>query len=249
MIERRVGEAGRSALPLIVAGALMMMAPVSDVAGKQKPPRRGSELNERVVNGQGSIRLVGEIWVDNWFALHVNGAKIIEDSVPITTERSFNAERVTFSTDLPAAIAFEFRDFMENATGLEYIGTGRQQMGDGGAIAQFHDANGGDLVAVTNADWRCLVVQHAPRDAACARQRDPQVGAGPCAETVNPVPAGWTLPTFDDRNWPKATIHSAASVRPKGGYDRVRWSPAAKIIWGPDLERDNVVLCRVTLGR
>jgi len=33
-----------------------------------------------------------EIWVDNWFALYINGKKVGEDSVPITTERSFNSE-------------------------------------------------------------------------------------------------------------------------------------------------------------
>jgi hypothetical protein len=200
-------------------------------------------------NTAGSKKISGEIWVDNWFALYVNGSKLIEDSVPITTERSFNAERVSFSADLPMTLAFEFRDFMENATGLEYIGTGRQQMGDGGAIAQFRDATSGKTVAVTNADWRCLVVQHAPASGACARERDPQIDRGACARKVTPVPDGWASPGFDDSGWTRASIHSASSVRPKGGYDGISWNRAAKIIWGPDLERDNIVLCRVTVRK
>ena len=77
------------------------------------------------------------MWVDNWFRLFANGAPLLEDSVAYRTERSFNAERFTFNADLPLTLAFEFRDFMQNETGLEYIGTRRQQLGDGGAIAQF----------------------------------------------------------------------------------------------------------------
>ena len=91
------------------------------------------------------------MWVDNWFKLYVNGALLIEDSVSIETERSFNAERFEFDSDLPMTLAFEFRDFMENDTGLEYIGTRRQQMGDGGAIAQFHERDSGKLLAASGA--------------------------------------------------------------------------------------------------
>ena len=33
-----------------------------------------------------------EVWADNWAAVYANGELVGEDSVPITTERSFNAE-------------------------------------------------------------------------------------------------------------------------------------------------------------
>ena len=36
-----------------------------------------------------------QVWADNWFALYVNGELVGEDSVSITTERSFNAETIT----------------------------------------------------------------------------------------------------------------------------------------------------------
>lgn len=239
-------DRGILVLAALFAGAIVTACSPPATA-ENKPPRGEAKINETVVSSDGSVKLVGEVWVDNWFTLYVGGTKLIEDSVPITTERSFNAERVTFSTNLPTVIAFELRDFMENETGLEYIGTNRQQLGDGGAIAQFRDAGSGDLVAVTDADWRCLVVQHAPAELTCARERNPSVDISACAPTIRSIPKGWTLPIFDDRNWPKATVHSASAVNPKGGYDRVTWDPAARFIWGPDLERDNVVLCRVTI--
>ena len=68
---------------------------------------------------------LAEVWADNWFALYVNGKKVGQDSVPITTERSFNAERITFTATYPLTIAIMGKDFKENDSGLEYIGTDR----------------------------------------------------------------------------------------------------------------------------
>ncbi|WP_205470544.1 hypothetical protein [Breoghania sp. L-A4] len=195
-----------------------------------------------------SVTLSGEVWVDNWFQFYANGKKVAQDSVSIRTERSFNAERFTFKTKLPVTLAFEFRDFMQNETGLEYIGTRRQQMGDGGAIAQFTDTKTGKVMAVTNSSWRCLTVQHAPVDKSCARERNPTVNKGACKQKVVSRPSNWTAPGFDDSRWRKASTHSKSSVSPKDGYNRIRWSRSAKFIWGPDLERDNIVLCRLTVG-
>lgn len=93
------------------------------------------DVNQSQINSAGGTAIIGEIWVDNWFALSVNGVKLMEDSTAYHTERSFNAERVQFNADFPMTITFEFRDSMENDTGLEYIGSNRQQIGDAGAIA------------------------------------------------------------------------------------------------------------------
>lgn len=196
----------------------------------------------------GSRAIVGEVWVDNWFRLYVNGAPLLEDSVAYKTERSFNAERFRFNADLPMTLAFEFRDFMENETGLEYIGTRRQQMGDGGAIAQFKDADSGKLLAVTDRDWRCLTVQAAPANASCADERKPDVTKTNCAPVRATVASDWMAPGFDDSAWPKASLHSARDVGPKGGYDRIDWDQSAKLIWGPDLKKDNILFCRLTVG-
>lgn len=237
-------------LPL-TAAALLLVSTAASISQSRPPPPPGGggrDINETTLNTSGSNALTGEVWVDNWFALWVNGNKLIEDSVPITTERSFNAERFTFKADAPYTFAFQFRDFMENETGLEYIGSGRQQMGDGGAIAQFTDASG-RLVAATNGNWRCLVVQHAPvGGTSCERSRNPQVGQGDCAAKETAVPDGWTEPGFNDSGWSAASTHSAGAVGPKDGYDRIDWNRSAKLIWGSDLERDNVILCRVTVG-
>ncbi len=36
----------------------------------------------------------------------------------------------------------------------------------------------------------------------------------------------------------------ASEVRPKGGYDVIKWRKHAKLICSKDLKRDNTVLCR-----
>ena len=191
--------------------------------------------------------LTADIWVDNWFEMYVNGAKVLEDSVPITTERSFNSETVTFTAELPAQIAIQAKDFKENDTGLEYIGTDRQQMGDGGMIFQIKDAVSGEVLAVSNQDMRCLVVHHAPVDTSCADETNPVEGQGACASVVQDVPSDWTAPDFDDSAWTMAVEHSERDVRPKDGYDRVKWDSSSKLIWSNDLVQDNTLLCRLLI--
>ena len=93
---------------------------------------------------------MAEVWADNWFALYVNGELVGKDSTPITTERSFNAETITFTAAYPLTIGIEAKDFKETDSGLEYIGERNQQMGDGGIIAQITDVGTGKIVAVTN---------------------------------------------------------------------------------------------------
>lgn len=192
--------------------------------------------------------ITADIWVDNWFEMHINGDKVIEDSVSITTERSFNAESVTFTADMPMVIAIMAKDFKENASGLEYIGSRRQQMGDGGLIAQFHDANSGEVVAVTDSTMRCLVVQRAPLDTSCADEKNPVAGQGACAFEQVDIPSDWSTADFNDSAWLPATEHSASAVKPKQGYDEIDWDSSAKLIWSDNLIQDNTLLCRLTVG-
>lgn len=91
-----------------------------------------------------------DVWADNWFEMRVDGVQVAEDSVPITTERSFNAESFEFEAERPFTIGVVAKDFKENDTGLEYIGTNGQQMGDGGIIFQIRNA-AGETVAVSDA--------------------------------------------------------------------------------------------------
>lgn len=209
----------------------------------------GPQVNEADLAVAGKMRITAEIWVDNWFQLYANGMPLIQNGVAYATERSFNAERVTFGSDLPLILAIEFRDFMENDTGLEYIGTDRQQMGDGGAIAQFRNAATGELIAVIDRNWRCQVVQHAPVSNDCAAQATPKVGVAACASIATALAPDWSAPGFDDQSWPAATEHAQRSVGPKGGYDEIDWDRNARLIWGPDLVHDNIVLCRIRIAK
>ncbi len=207
----------------------------------------GGAPDVTVVDGPGTSSITGEVWADNWFAFYLGDRLIVEDSVPITTERSFNAEAFVFNADYPLQLNFVAKDFKENDTGLEYLGRGNQQMGDGGLIAQFTDTATGESIAVTNDDWSCLVIHEAPLDRACEDEADPSPGVGPCQFTATAEPEGWRAPGFDDSEWPSAVEHGAAAVRPKGGYDAISWRNGARLIWSADLETQNTLLCRLTV--
>jgi len=172
---------------------------------------------------------------------------IVEDAVSITTERSFNAETVTFKADYPLHLNFILKDYKENDTGLEYIGARNQQMGDGGFIMQLTDTATGKVVAVSNADWACMVINKAPLDKACEKEANPVAGTPPCTFTDLAEPANWKGSDFDDSSWTATTVHTVAEVGPKDGYDQISWNAGAQLIWGPDLETDNTILCRVTV--
>lgn len=192
--------------------------------------------------------VTAEIWADNWFEMYVNGSKVVEDDVPITTERSFNAAVATFQMSTPAQIAIIAKDYKEDDTGLEYIGTRRQQMGDGGLIAQIMDAATGTLLAVTDGTARCLVVHRAPVDVSCADQANPAAGEGACGFEARDEPAGWMRADFDDSAWPSAREYSESEVRPRLGYDEIDWDGSAKLIWSESLIQDNTILCRLTVS-
>jgi len=189
------------------------------------------------------VSFTAEVWADNWFALYVNGKLVGEDSVPITAERSFNAETITFSATYPLTIAIEAKDFKETDSGIEYIGLPNQQMGDGGLVAQIADDSTGKMIAVTSGEWRALVIQRAPLNTGCEKDPDPETT---CQFESFETPDQWTDASFDDSGWGTATEWSAADVGPKGGYDETTWDPLVALIWGSDLKVDNTVLLRFT---
>ena len=186
-----------------------------------------------------------EVWADNWSAVYVDGVLIGEDSVPITTERSFNAEVFTFEATYPFTIAIEAKDFKETDSGIEYIGEPNQQMGDGGLIAQVTEVSTSEVVAGTDSDWKALVVHQAPLNTDCERDADP---GATCEFLIVETPPEWALADFDDSDWANATVWSASDVDPKDGYDEITWDPSAQLIWGTDLEVDNTVLLRTTIS-
>jgi hypothetical protein len=185
-----------------------------------------------------------EVWADNWFALYVNGELVGEDSVAITTERSFNAETITFTASYPLTIAMITKDFKETDSGLEYIGEPNQQMGDGGFVAQFTDTATGEIIATTNGDWRGLVIQTAPLNVECEKSADPDTD---CQFETLDEPANWTFSNFDDSSWANATSYLADEVGVKDGYNEIMWDSTAEIIWGPNLNTNNTILWRTRI--
>lgn len=182
-----------------------------------------------------------EVWADNWFSLYINGKLVGQDSVAITTEKSFNSDRITFTASYPFTIAMVTKDFKQNDTGLEYIGTDRQQMGDGGFVAQFTDTSTGKVVAYTNSSWRGLVVHQAPLNVSCEKSKTPDTE---CTSRISAEPAGWLESSFNDASWPTASTYSKEQVGVKDGYNNISWSSNAQIIWTSDLEIDNTILWR-----
>ena len=223
----------------------------------QKPPPPGQsssgaqqavQVSETTATS-GSVTIKAEVWADNWFAFYLGDTLVLEDSVPITTERSFNAEAFTFQADYPMMLNFVIKDFKENDTGLEYIGTDRQQMGDGGFVAQFTDTATGNVVAVSNADWKCLVIHEAPLDMRCVSEANPVAGQGACGFIALDEPEGWKQSDFDDSAWVNATEYSSAQVGPKDGYDQISWDSNAQLIWTSNLESHNTILCRLKVKK
>jgi hypothetical protein len=185
-----------------------------------------------------------DVWADNWFALYAGDKLIKEDSVPYNTERSFNKESFEIDVVLPVSLSFIIKDFKEDDTGLEYIGSPRVQIGDGGFAAQFFDATTNQLLATSSSDWRCITIHQAPLNSNCLRSSNPE---NDCQSKISEEPEGWKNANFDDSDWPNAVEHSARDVQPRRGYDEVTWHPESRLIWTDNLETDNTVLCRFTI--
>ena len=185
-----------------------------------------------------------DVWADNWMEVFVNGQSIGQDSTPFNTERSFNAERFTFSASAPFTLAIMARDYFETDSGLEYIGEPNQQRGDGGVIAQVTNLDTGEVVASTDSSWKLLVIHRAPLNESCVKDANPDET---CESEISDAPSGWSGADFDDAGWSTPTVWSEAEVSPKDGYTQVDWDAAAKLIWGTDLHVDNTVLLRTSV--
>jgi hypothetical protein len=193
----------------------------------------------------GPRRFKGEVWADNWFALHVGETPVAEDSVPVTTERSFNAETFFFEAAYPFDLNFVVKDYKQDDTGLEYIGAPNQQMGDGGFIMQVTDMSSGAVVAVSSPALACLVIHKAPLNPGCEKDSNP---SATCRSRVDPEPQGWKSPGYDTSGWEKATAYTVAQVGAKEGYFNVTWHPSAQLVWTSDLKADNTLLCKLRVA-
>ena len=190
-----------------------------------------------------TLSFTAEVWADNWFALYANGKKVGEDSVSITTERSFNSEVITFTASYPLTLGLVAKDYIANDSGLEYIGSPRQQIGDGGIIAQVRESKSGKFVAATGSKWRTLVIHKAPLNQECVTSSNPTMD---CKFEKSTEPKGWSASTYKDSKWSLAAVFTEEEVGVKDGYSSIRWNPSAKLIWGSDLKLDNTILMRYT---
>lgn len=188
-----------------------------------------------------SITFQAEVWADNWFALYVNGKKVGEDSVSITTEKSFNSEKIKFSATYPLTIAVIAKDFTENSSGLEYIGKHNQQIGDAGIILQIREVVSDRVVAQTQNDWKVLTVNKAPLNPECVTSNNP---INDCKSSNTKIPSSWTASSYKDTTWKTATEFSKEAVGVKDGYFDFTWTPSAALIWSSDLKLDNIILLR-----
>jgi hypothetical protein len=239
---------------------ISVLAAVAIIAGivifiyKSKTTQQSTtNTSSSVVNSAGNlsqttkatVTIKAEIWADNWFALYNGETLIKEDTVPITTEKSFNSETFTFTATYPVQLNLVVKDYKQNDTGLEYIGTPKQQIGDGGMIAQFRDTATGKIVATTTNKAKSLVVHKAPLDENCAKESNPVAGSGTCLFTTQAEPDNWKTENFNDASWNNATEFTTEEIGPKDGYNSITWDPTAKFIWSLDLKKDNTVLIRL----
>ena len=185
-----------------------------------------------------------EVWADNWFELYVNGKKVGTDSVPITTERSFNSEKIKFSATYPLTIGVIAKDYTENASGLEYIGKSNQQIGDAGFILQIRETASGKIVGFTTNKWKIFVINTAPTNPSCVNSKTPLTD---CLHKDFSIPKSWNADSFKDSSWKYATGYSKEEVGVKEGYFDITWTPSASLIWSSDLKLDNIVLFRTII--
>lgn len=234
----------RSTVRIPLAGILLLFLTSCTSPSTTSNPSNPATSVDNFESNSANRTFTVQVWADNWFSFFVNGELIKEDSVSISTERSFNSEVFTFTATYPFTVAMVTKDFKENDSGLEYIGSDRQQMGDGGFIAQVTDNETGRVVATTNESWRGLVIHKAPLNMECEKSQNSSTD---CEFTSQDEPSGWTEPSFDDSTWTLAQAYTEDEIGAKDGYYDNPWTPEAKLIWTSSLKQDNTILWRYSV--
>ena len=153
---------------------------------------------------------------------------------------------MNFTASYPFVLNYIINDYKQNDTGLEYIGTANQQIGDAGFIMQITDTATGKIVAVSSSAVKCTVIHKAPLNTSCVTQGSPTVAT--CGATILEEPTGWKTAGFNASAWSNATVYTAAEVGVKDGYNTIAWNASAKLIWTSDLKADNTLLCKLTVS-
>lgn len=231
----------------------------NDCTGIQLPNSASLNINTVPIvdiDADGEI-VTGYIFADNYFEFYVNGVLIAVDPVPFTP---FNSNVIRFKVKQPYTIAVKLVDWEENlGIGSENNQGDMYHPGDGGFIASFSDGT------VTDTTWVAQTFYIAPliSPASVTEKLDgtrstegvttnPSCGDG-CYAVHYPIPEQWTLTTFDDRQWPKASVFSEATVgvNNKPAYTNFieKFSGSgAQFVWSSNLVLDNLVLVRKTVG-
>lgn len=204
--------------------------------------------------------IIGYLLADNYFELYINGKLIGVDAVPFTP---FNSSVVRFKVRKPYTIAVKLVDWEENVgLGTEAGSGGNFHPGDAGFIARFSDGT------ITDGSWKAQSFYIAPltnpgdvaeqgnvHDTGKLGRTYPQVpalaGCGEnCYAAHYPIPANWSAPSFNDRDWPDAVLFTPQEM----GLDRLAAFGTvaaafgdARAIWSMNLVYDNLVLARKTV--
>ena len=208
----------------ILIALLLVLAPQSSEAATSK-----------------SLAFTAEVWADNWFALYINGKKVGEDRVSITTQKSFNSETIKFVAAYPLTIGFIAKDYVQSKSGLEYLGTPNQQIGDGGIKFQIRETASNKLVSVSDSTWKMKVGNTAPLNPECEKSTQPDID---CKFLNTSISSNWSSSSYIDKGWSSAKIFTSDEVGPKDGYFSINWQNSAQFIWGNDLKLDNIIYLR-----
>jgi hypothetical protein len=203
------------------------------------------------------------IFADNYFEMYVNGTAVGKDGVPFT---EFNSNIVRFKAKKPFTIAMKLVDWEEHlGVGCEENRGKAYHAGDGGMVAVIKDEQN-NTIATTNKNWKAQTFYTAPiKDLSCVEERGNIRYSTNCDDSGGQdgtaffalhweIPANWTMPDFDDTNWPNATTFSnqTIGVDNKPSYTNftdIFDDPTndASFIWSSNVVLDNEVLVRYTI--
>ncbi|WP_026231977.1 hypothetical protein [Neolewinella persica] len=220
----------------------------------------GSDIIE--IDSDGAL-FTTYIFADNYFEMYVNGVAVGKDQVPFT---EFNSSLVRFKAEKPFTIAMKLVDWEEHlGVGCEENRGKAYHAGDGGVVVVMKDEQN-NIIATTNENWKAQTFYTAPvKDLSCVEERDNVRYSKDCDDSGGQdgsaffalhweIPLGWTMPGFDDTNWPDATTFSneTIGVDNKSSYTNftnIFDDPTndANFIWSTNVVLDNEVLVRYTV--
>jgi Secretion system C-terminal sorting domain len=204
------------------------------------------------------------VFADNYFEMYINGTQVGKDNVPFTP---FNSNIIRFRVNRPFTIAMLLVDWEENlGLGSENNNGFAYHPGDGGMVAVFKDATN-TTIAITDNTWKAQTFYTSPiTNLVCPTEFGESRLSSNCstADSQNGTayyalhwqrPINWTSATFNDANWPSATLYTNAviGINNKPAYTNfinIFDDPSndAQFIWSSNVVLDNEVIVRHTVN-